>query len=68
MSPDPVCLGCFKPIISLSSSPKCPKCKWPVCNIQCSGLQTQPHSLECVVLAAENRKDRKKYKSVEKNI
>lgn len=67
VSPDPVCLGCLKPIISLSSSPKCPKCRWPVCDIQCSELQNGPHNLECAVLAAENRKERKKYKLVMKS-
>lgn len=61
VAPDPVCLGCNKPIISIINSPKCSTCRWPVCDLTCKGISSQ-HTLECSVLAAENRKERQIYK------
>ncbi|XKL60846.1 hypothetical protein PGB90_007903 [Kerria lacca] len=64
ISPESVCLGCFKPIVSVFTSPKCTKCGWPICHLQCSGIGNE-HKIECEILAAENEKERKIYREIQ---
>lgn len=43
------CVGCFRPVFF--NRERCPKCKWPACSEQCSGLtDSQLHELECGIL------------------
>lgn len=44
------CVGCFRP--TLINGNHCPKCSWPVCQSDCSGLSdSQMHGLECCILS-----------------
>lgn len=61
VSPDPVCLGCCKSLASVASSPKCPKCLWPLCDTQCSEIN-KFHEFECDFLASGKNSIKDEYR------
>lgn len=47
------CVGCFRPV--LFNRNRCPKCKWPACAEDCTGLtDPQLHGLECGILCMQS--------------
>lgn len=48
------CVGCLTPVMVNGLS--CPKCKWPICSYECSGLQDpEAHEFECCILSLRRR-------------
>ncbi|KAH8388057.1 hypothetical protein KR093_011417, partial [Drosophila rubida] len=58
VSCDPVCLGCYQPVLLEPQQYRCPACGWPLCGANCRGInQAHGHSSwECEALAQQRER------------